>query len=81
MLVYYYYMYATRENEQHLSERIREIEREKEEEAKRLQELIDLQKEKHNKEIEELKSNEERLKIDLKIIQNETRRQSHENRE
>ena len=70
-----------RENEHRLIDRIREIEHEKEEEAKRLQELIDLQKEKHKREIENLKSKEERLKMELKLTQNEAKRSRHQEKE
>jgi Ca2+-binding EF-hand superfamily protein/chromosome segregation ATPase len=63
-----------RENEQRLSERLREVEREKEEEAKRQQELIDWQREKHQREMEELKLSEERLRTELKLTQDENKR-------
>lgn len=46
---------------------MREVEREKEEEAKHLQELMDVQKEKYKREIEELKLREDELKNELKI--------------
>ena len=62
------------ENEQRWSERLREVEREKEEEAKRQQELIDRQREEHLRMIEELKLSEERLKTELKLTQNENKR-------
>ena len=58
----------------HLRERLREMEREKEEEAKRLQELADRQWEKLEKDIHKLKCSEERLKTELKLTQDEAKR-------
>ena len=63
-----------RENEQRVTERVREVERQKEEEAKRLQELIDLQKERYQKEISNLRYSEERLKRELKFALDEAKR-------
>ena len=66
-----------RENEQRLNDRLREVEREREDEAKRLQELLDRQSEKHRREVKELKCNEERLKMDLKLAHDEAKRRDH----
>ena len=54
-----------------MCERLREVEREKKEEAKRLQELIDMQKEKYEKEIVDLRRSEEFLKRELKLVREE----------
>ena len=50
------------------------MEREKEEDAKRQQELIDRQREELLGVIEELKLSEERLRTELKLTQNENKR-------
>lgn len=55
------------------NERLREVEREKEEEVKRVQDLADAQREKLEREIEDRKYNEERLKDELKIAQDEAK--------
>ena len=65
--------FFARENEQRLSERLREVEREKEEEAKRLQELIDMQNERHCKELEDLRNSEDRLKRELRFAIDEAK--------
>ena len=65
-----------RESEQRLSDRLREVEREKEEEAKRLQDLIDMQKERHRRELEGLRKSEERLKIELKFVLDEAKQKN-----
>jgi hypothetical protein len=65
-----------RENEQCLSERLREVEREKEEEAKRLQELIDMQNERHFKELEDLRNSEDRLKRELRFAIDEAKQKN-----
>lgn len=56
-----------------MNEHLREVKREKEEEAKRLQELADADREKLEQKIEELKYNEERLRAELKITQDEAK--------
>lgn len=60
-----------------MNDRLREVEREKEDEAKRLQDLLDRQSEKHQREIEELKCSEERLKMELKLAHDEAKRRDH----
>ena len=74
--LYYYVCFFARENEQCLSERLREVEREKEEEAKRLQELIDMQNERHFKELEDLRNSEDRLKRELRFAIDEAKQKN-----
>ena len=70
------FCFFARENEQCLSERLREVEREKEEEAKRLQELIDMQNERHFKELEDLRNSEDRLKRELRFAIDEAKQKN-----
>ena len=72
----FFFFSTQRENEQRLSERLREVERGKEEEAKRLQDLIDKQKERYQRDIEDMKSTEERLKKELKFTVDEAKRRN-----
>lgn len=69
-------LYTSREDEQRLNERLREVEREKDEEAKRLQELIDMQEEKHQRELEGLRNSEDRLKRELKFAMDEAKKKN-----
>ena len=72
---------TSRENEQRLNERLREVEHEREEEAKRLQELIDIERQRHQREIEELKHSEEKLRAELKLAHDEAKKRNHLERE